>query len=226
VQDLIAVVDDEPDILRLISLHLRKAGYQVVELDSAHRLWSLLTEKKPTLIILDLMLPDMDGLEIFKRLKQNPETTALPVIMVTAKADEVDRILGLELGADDYITKPFSPRELVARVKVVLRRSQNRLLEDQLSPVAGLKIDPRKYTVTLDDEPVVLTTTEFKILLILAQNPGQVFSRQKLLDYLWGQEKIVISRTIDVHVKNLREKLGRHGALIKNLRGVGYKLAL
>ncbi len=225
-QDLIAVVDDEPDILRLISLHLRKAGYQVVELDSAHRLWSLLTEKKPTLIILDLMLPDMDGLEIFKRLKQNPETTALPVIMVTAKADEVDRILGLELGADDYITKPFSPRELVARVKVVLRRSQNRLLEDQLSPVAGLKIDPRKYTVTLDDEPVVLTTTEFKILLILAQNPGQVFSRQKLLDYLWGQEKIVISRTIDVHVKNLREKLGRHGALIKNLRGVGYKLAL
>jgi len=226
VQDLIAVVDDEPDILRLISLHLRKAGYQVVELDSADRLWSLLTEKKPTLIILDLMLPDMDGLEIFKRLKQNPETTALPVIMVTAKADEVDRILGLELGADDYITKPFSPRELVARVKVVLRRSQNRLLEDQLSPVAGLKIDPRKYTVTLDDEPVVLTTTEFKILLILAQNPGQVFSRQKLLDYLWGQEKIVISRTIDVHVKNLREKLGRHGALIKNLRGVGYKLAL
>jgi len=226
VQDLIAVVDDEPDILRLISLHLRKAGYQVVELDSADRLWSLLTEKKPTLIILDLMLPDMDGLEIFKRLKQNPETTALPVIMVTAKADEVDRILGLELGADDYITKPFSPRELVARVKVVLRRSQNRLLEDQLSPVAGLKIDPRKYTVTLDDEPVLLTTTEFKILLILAQNPGQVFSRQKLLDYLWGQEKIVISRTIDVHVKNLREKLGRHGALIKNLRGVGYKLAL
>lgn len=225
-QDLIAVVDDEPDILRLISLHLRKAGYQVVELDSADRLWSLLTEKKPTLIILDLMLPDMDGLEIFKRLKQNPETTALPVIMVTAKADEVDRILGLELGADDYITKPFSPRELVARVKVVLRRSQNRLLEDQLSPVAGLKIDPRKYTVTLDDEPVLLTTTEFKILLILAQNPGQVFSRQKLLDYLWGQEKIVISRTIDVHVKNLREKLGRHGALIKNLRGVGYKLAL
>lgn len=225
-QDLIAVVDDEPDILRLISLHLRKAGYQVVELDSADRLWSLLTEKKPTLIILDLMLPDMDGLEIFKRLKQNPETSALPVIMVTAKADEVDRILGLELGADDYITKPFSPRELVARVKVVLRRSQNRLLEDQLSPVAGLKIDPRKYTVTLDDEPVLLTTTEFKILLILAQNPGQVFSRQKLLDYLWGQEKIVISRTIDVHVKNLREKLGRHGALIKNLRGVGYKLAL
>jgi len=226
VQDLIAVVDDEPDILRLISLHLRKAGYQVVELDSADRLWSLLTEKKPTLIILDLMLPDMDGLEIFKRLKQNPETTALPVIMVTAKADEVDRILGLELGADDYITKPFSPRELVARVKVVLRRSQSRPLEDQLSPVAGLKIDPRKYTVTLDDEPVLLTTTEFKILLILAQNPGQVFSRQKLLDYLWGQEKIVISRTIDVHVKNLREKLGRHGALIKNLRGVGYKLAL
>jgi len=226
VQELIAIVDDEPDILKLISLHLRKAGYQTVELDTANRLWSLLTEKKPGLVILDLMLPDMDGLEIFKRLKQNPETSALPVIMVTAKADEVDRIIGLELGADDYITKPFSPRELVARVKVVLRRSQNRLLEDQLSPVAGLKIDPRKYTVTLDDEPVLLTTTEFKILLILAQNPGQVFSRQKLLDYLWGQEKIVISRTIDVHVKNLREKLGRHGALIKNLRGVGYKLAL
>jgi len=225
VQELIAIVDDEPDILKLISLHLRKAGYQTVELDTANRLWSLLTEKKPGLVILDLMLPDMDGLEIFKRLKQNPETSALPVIMVTAKADEVDRIIGLELGADDYITKPFSPRELVARVKVVLRRSQSSSSDKLLTPVAGLRIDPRKYTVTLDDEPILLTTTEFKILLILAQNPGQVFSRQQLLDYLWGQEKIVISRTIDVHVKNLREKLGRHGALIKNLRGVGYKLA-
>ena len=224
-QELIAIVDDEPDILKLISLHLRKAGYQTVELDTANRLWSLLTEKKPGLVILDLMLPDMDGLEIFKRLKQNPETSALPVIMVTAKADEVDRIIGLELGADDYITKPFSPRELVARVKVVLRRSQSSSSDKLLTPVAGLRIDPRKYTVTLDDEPILLTTTEFKILLILAQNPGQVFSRQQLLDYLWGQEKIVISRTIDVHVKNLREKLGRHGALIKNLRGVGYKLA-
>jgi len=225
VQELIAIVDDEPDILKLISLHLRKAGYQTVELDTTNRLWSLLTEKKPGLVILDLMLPDMDGLEIFKRLKQNPETSALPVIMVTAKADEVDRIIGLELGADDYITKPFSPRELVARVKVVLRRSQSSSSDKLLTPVAGLKIDPRKYTVTLDDKPILLTTTEFKILLILAQNPGQVFSRQQLLDYLWGQEKIVISRTIDVHVKNLREKLGRHGALIKNLRGVGYKLA-
>jgi len=225
VQELIAIVDDEPDILKLISLHLRKAGYQTVELDTTNRLWSLLTEKKPGLVILDLMLPDMDGLEIFKRLKQNPETSALPVIMVTAKADEVDRIIGLELGADDYITKPFSPRELVARVKVVLRRSQSSSSDKLLTPVAGLRIDPRKYTVTLDDEPILLTTTEFKILLILAQNPGQVFSRQQLLDYLWGQEKIVISRTIDVHVKNLREKLGRHGALIKNLRGVGYKLA-
>ena len=208
-QELIAIVDDEPDILKLISLHLRKAGYQTVELDTANRLWSLLTEKKPGLVILDLMLPDMDGLEIFKRLKQNPETSAQPVIMVTAKADEVDRIIGLELGADDYITKPFSPRELVARVKVVLRRSQSSSSDKLLTPVAGLRIDPRKYTVTLDDEPILLTTTEFKILLILAQNPGQVFSRQQLLDYLWGQEKIVISRTIDVHVKNLREKLGR-----------------
>jgi two-component system phosphate regulon response regulator PhoB/two-component system alkaline phosphatase synthesis response regulator PhoP len=225
---LIFVVEDEPDILDLIALHLIKAGYEVKKFLEAAPMMKQLARQIPHLIILDLMLPDHDGVDVCKALKKNNKYTDIPLIMVTAKTDEFDVVLGLELGADDYIKKPFSPRELVARVKVVLRRykrtasstSQKINIDDLLI------IDPEKFEVLVKDEKVHLTSTEFFILKMLAEKPGWVFSREKILDLLWGDEKDVFDRTVDVHIKNLRDKLGSAGKLIKNIRGVGYKLEL
>jgi len=225
---VIYVVEDEPDILDLIALHLTKAGYEVKKFLEAAPMMKQLSRQIPHLIILDLMLPDHDGIDVCKALKKNQKYTDIPIMMVTAKTDEFDVVLGLELGAEDYIKKPFSPRELVARVKVVLRRykrtapstSQKINVEDVLS------IDPEKFEVLVKDEKIQLTSTEFLILKMLAEKPGWVFSREKILDLLWGDEKDVFDRTVDVHIKNLREKLGTAGKLIKNIRGVGYKLEL
>jgi two-component system phosphate regulon response regulator PhoB/two-component system alkaline phosphatase synthesis response regulator PhoP len=225
---VIYVVEDEPDILDLIALHLTKAGFEVKKFLEAAPMMRQLARQVPHLIILDLMLPDHDGVDVCKALKKNHKYTDIPLIMVTAKTDEFDVVLGLELGADDYIKKPFSPRELVARVKVVLRRykrtatstSQKINIDDILT------IDPEKFEVLVKDEKVNLTSTEFLILKMLAEKPGWVFSREKILDLLWGDEKDVFDRTVDVHIKNLRDKLGPTGKLIKNIRGVGYKLEL
>lgn len=220
----IAVVDDEPDILNLVTLHLKKAGYEAAGFLNGNQFYVFLENKIPDLLILDLMLPDVDGFEICKHLKKNIEWEDIPIIMLTAKEDETDKILGLELGADDYVTKPFSPRELVARVRAVLRRrtAEPKTMRTEIGDV--ITIDSDKHEVKLLGKKVDLTSTEFKILYLLASKPGWVFSRDKILDYLWGQEKAVVDRTIDVHIRHLREKLGEHGNLIKNVRGIGYKL--
>jgi two-component system phosphate regulon response regulator PhoB/two-component system alkaline phosphatase synthesis response regulator PhoP len=221
---LITVVDDEPDILELVRLHLKRAGFQVEAFDKAEPFLDFINGTRPDLVVLDLMLPDADGLEICKYLKKKEEFAAIPVIMLTARGEETDRILGLELGADDYVTKPFSPRELVARVKAVLRRGVSEEMSETIQVGGRLNIDPGKHQVLLDGRKVTLTSTEFRILHLLASKKGWVFSRDRILDFLWGQEKAVLDRTIDVHIKHLREKLGDAGRFIRNVRGVGYKL--
>ena len=222
--ELIAIVDDEPDILELVSIHLEKANYKTVKFDKAEEFLKYLEEKTPDLLILDLMLPDIDGIEVCKQLQSDHKTSNFPIIMLTARGDEFDKVLGLELGADDYITKPFSTRELVARVKAVLRRNRIKMSESTININDDLIIDLQRYSVTVNGHPVDLTSTEFNILKVLATKRGWVFSREQLLQHLWGDEKIVISRTIDVHIKHIREKLGTASKYVKNVRGVGYKL--
>jgi DNA-binding response OmpR family regulator len=221
---LIAVVDDEPDIVELISLHLKKAGFRVEGLSDSRSLLKFLEKHVPDLILLDLMLPDADGLEVCKYLRKKREWSSIPVIMVTAKGDETDRILGLELGADDYVTKPFSPRELVARVKAVIRRQTSAEEIKKIEVEGVLAIDLEKHVVLAEGKKVEMTSTEFKILSLLALKKGRVFTREQILDHLWGHEKAVLDRTVDVHIRNLREKLGQAAGLIKNVRGVGYKI--
>jgi DNA-binding response OmpR family regulator len=220
----IAVVDDEPDIIHLLSIHLKKAGFSVDSFLNGTSLLKFLAASIPDLVILDLMLPDLDGFELCKMMKNDSRYSSIPVIMLTAKGQESDKVTGLELGADDYLTKPFSPRELIARVKAVLRRTTTS--ERGTLFIGGITIDPERFEVIVEQQPVTLTPVEFKILHLLAQNPGKVFSRERILDHLWGNEKAVIDRTVDVHIKNLRDKLGTAGDLVKNIRGVGYKVQI
>jgi two-component system phosphate regulon response regulator PhoB/two-component system alkaline phosphatase synthesis response regulator PhoP len=223
---LVAIVDDEPDILELVSGALGRAGFRTLEFPDAERFFRWLHDNLPDLLVLDLMLPDADGLEVCRRLRAEDRTVALPVVMLTAKAAETDRVVGLELGADDYVTKPFSPRELVARVKAVLRRRAAPAPGAPREITPGLAVDDRRFAVLVDGRRADLTTTEYRIFGILAEHPGWVHSREAILDRLWGHDKSVIDRTVDVHITNLRRKLGRFGALIRNVRGVGYKLEL
>jgi len=197
---LIAIVDDEPDILELVSLHLKKSGFTVKEFPDAESFTSFLDTNIPDLIILDLMLPDTDGLEICKYLKRRDSFSSIPIIMLTAKGEETDKIIGLELGADDYVTKPFSPKELVARVKAVLRRNIPKEETKKIEIGGILTIDQDMYRVTVEDKQIELTSTEFRILQLLASKKGFVFTRDNILDYLWGEEKAVIDRTVDVHI--------------------------
>ena len=220
----IAIVDDEPDIVELVSLHLKKAGFQTDSYLDGRSLLKSLDRHRPDMVVLDLMLPDADGFELCKYLRSNKAFSSIPIIMLTAKSDEIDRVLGLELGADDYITKPFSVNELVARVKAVLRRKDHGEDVQRLEIAGRLAIDLEKYEVRVEGRIIELTSTEFKILKFLALNKGRVFTRDQILDHLWGNEKVVVDRTIDVHIRNLREKLAEAAMLIKNIRGVGYKL--
>lgn len=222
--ELIALVDDEPDILDVMALHLKKAGFRTEGFPDSKRFLRFLEKQVPDLVILDLMLPDADGLEVCRLLKKDERFSAIPVIMVTAKSDETDRILGLELGADDYVTKPFSAKELAARVRAVLRRQQPTTEAGRIEIGGLLMIDPQAYQVRVGGQVVDLTSTEFRVLRLLGSKPGRVFTRDQILDYLWGHEKIVLDRTIDVHIRNLRDKLGPAARWIKNVRGVGYKL--
>ena len=221
---LIAIIDDEPDIVELVSINLKKAGFDTRGFSNMESFLSFLNKQVPDLVILDLMLPDADGLEICKYLKKKDALSAIPIIMLTAKAEETDKVLGLELGADDYVTKPFSPKELTARVKVALRRQTQKEDTKKIEIGGILVIDLEKFAVTVKGEKIDLTSTEFKILQLLSSKQGWVFSRDKILDYLWGREKAVLDRTVDVHVKNLRDKLDAAGPFIKNMRGIGYKL--
>jgi|SRR5690554_1150149 len=220
---LIYIVDDEPDILELVEINLKKAGFRTKRFEDTSNLLREIEESPPSLIILDLMLPYTDGLDICKYLKSNRDYRHIPIIILTARNEEADKVLGLELGADDYVTKPFSPRELTARVKAVLRRGMDRQ-NDIRSAGNLLKIDLNRHSVTVAGERVQLTGTELKILELLTSHPGWVFSREQILNHLWGHEKIVIDRTVDVHINHLRKKLGQAGSLIHNVRGVGYKL--
>lgn len=219
----VCIVEDEPDIGELIRLHLQRAGFQPRLFSNAESFRVHLRSHAADLLILDLMLPDADGMEVCKALRGDPKTAAIPIIIVTAKGEETDRVLGLELGADDYVTKPFSPRELVARAKAVLRRQivpeARNLIE-----AGAIRIDLQQHSVSVSGKTVDLTATEFRLLALLASKPGWVFSRDQLLDHLWAGEKAVVDRTVDVHIKNLRDKLGKAGLAVKNVRGVGYKL--
>lgn len=220
---IIAVVDDEDDIRELIAVNLKKAGYKSKEYTDGKAFLRSLSKSMPDAVILDLMMPGLDGVEVCRSLRADERYRELPVIMLTAKAEEADRVLGLEMGADDYVTKPFSPRELTARVKAVLRRKKPQE-EEKVVAFGDVIIDSNRHEVTVKGKPAKLTATEFKILKILSLKRGWVFSREQILDSLWGNEKTVVDRTIDVHVKHLREKLGSAGSMIINVRGAGYKL--
>lgn len=221
---LIAIVDDEPDILELVSVNLNKAGFKTKNFDNGEEFFNFIKKNSVELVVLDVMLPDSDGFEICRYLKNDAKYASIPVIMLTARGTETEKILGLELGADDYVTKPFSPRELVARVKAVLRREGKEIQSNKLSIGTSVIIDLQKYEVYIDNNKIDLTSSEFKILKLLADKKGWVYSRDQILDFLGANNKGVLDRTVDVHIKNLREKLGESGKLIKNIRGVGYKL--
>jgi len=221
---LIAIVDDEPDIVELVAHNLKKENFKVKEFYDGLSLLTFLETTIPDLIILDLMLPGMDGLGVCRALKQDERTSSIPIIILTAKETETDKVVGLELGADDYMVKPFSPRELMARVKAVLRRVEAKSEKTKVIKIGDLIIDLGKFTVTVKSKEIPLTTTELRILSILAEKPGWVFSRNQLLDRLWGEDKIVVERTIDVHITQLRKKLGTSGKMVKSIRGMGYKL--
>lgn len=222
----VVIVDDEQDIVELVSHHLKREGFLVKEFSKGREFFSYIESIIPDLVILDIMLPGIDGLEICKILKNKKKTASIPIIMLTAKAAESDVVVGLELGADDYVVKPFSPRELVARVKSVFRRLSIGESDEEVVTIGPLSVNSDKYEVTVEGRSIDLTTTEFKILEVLTERRGSVFSRDQLLKKkrLWGDDKLVYDRTIDVHIKNLREKLGIAGHMIKTIRGVGYKL--
>lgn len=222
----IAVVDDEADILELVSIHLNRAGFSVMEFENSTTFLNALKTDVPDLVILDLMLPDIHGTEVCRMIRSSDSAADLPIIMLTAMVDESDRVAGLEMGADDYVAKPFSPRELVARVKAVLRRSTTKDSDRNIITVNDvIKIDTERFSVFVNGVKTDLTSTEFKLLQALARGRGRVFSRSRLLDILWQGEKYVTERTIDVHVAHLRSKLGETGNLIENVRGIGYRLS-
>jgi DNA-binding response OmpR family regulator len=223
-EKLIAIVDDEDDIRELVSVNLKKSGFKTKEFSDADSLIKSLSKSMPDLIILDIMMPGTDGIETVKILKKDDRYSSIPVIMLTAKNDEPEKVLGLEIGADDYVTKPFSPRELAARVKAVLRRKVKIEEKAELVELGPVIMDMDKHEVSVKGKKIELTATEFNILHILAMKKERVLSREQILDNLWGSEKTVVDRTIDVHIKHLRTKLGTAGKMIKNIRGVGYKI--
>jgi two-component system phosphate regulon response regulator PhoB len=221
----ILVVDDEEDILELVRYHLHREGYRVITAVSGEEVLSSVREKAPDLILLDLMLPGLDGLEVCRFLKADERSAKVPIIMLTAKGSEADIIVGLELGADDYITKPFSPRMLSARVKAVLRREKTASAEKALRSIeiGELSIHPDLHEVSIAGVTVNLTATEFRILETLARHPGRVFSRGQIVDAARGEDYPVTDRSVDVHIVSLRRKLGTWGKKIETVRGVGYR---
>ncbi len=221
---LILVVDDEVDILTLLEYNLERSGFRVIKAKDGPEAIELATEKMPDLIVLDIMLPDMEGTEVLKRLKQSDQTRHIPVIMLTAKGEEVDRIVGFELGAEDYITKPFSPRELILRIKTILKRLSSATVPkgDNLLVRGELTIDRDRRKVWIKGKEVELTTTEFELLTALVSASGRVLTRDMLLEKIW-KEAYVTPRTVDTHIRRLRSKLGDAGSYIETVRGVGYR---
>jgi len=224
----ILIVDDEPSICALLTFNLAKAGYHTVEADNGHTALELTRTAKPDLIILDVMLPGIDGMEVCRILKGQSHTAGIPIIMLTARNDEVDKIIGLELGADDYMTKPFSPRELVARVKAVLRRSQKDSRQDGQLVLGKLTLNFTSYEVFLGNDKLGLTPKEYELLKIFVTNIGRAYTREQLLEKVWGYEYFGDTRTVDVHVRHLRAKLAQEPSVaeaIETVRGVGYRFS-
>ncbi len=221
----ILVIDDEPDLLELVRLSLDQAGYRVDTAETGNEALSSVRSLRPDLIVLDLMLPDVPGTEVCRQIRADPELSRIPIIMLTARAEEVDRVVGFELGADDYVAKPFSPRELTLRVRAVLRRRKSDPESVASLQHGPLRIDPERHRCFIHDEEVELTAREFDLLLWLMRRPGLVMTREHLLDHVWGSDISVTTRTIDTHMKRLREKLGDAAFLIETVRGVGYRFA-
>lgn len=223
-KERILAVDDEEDILELLKFNLEREGYQVTCVASGEDALRSVRESHPDIVLLDLMLPDIDGLEITKALKNDPGTKSIPILMLTAKGEEADIVTGLELGADDYITKPFSPRILIARVRAVLRRKTEKITDDSdITKIHNLVIHPGRREVLVDGEKVDLTFTEFGILYCLARRPGWVFTRFQIVDAVRGDDYPVTDRSVDVQIVGLRKKLGKAGEHIETVRGVGYR---
>ena len=218
------VVDDEADVIDMLVINLRAAGFHVIAVEDGATALAKARNESPSLIILDLMLPRMPGLEICKVLKSDPATRHIPVIMLTAKAEEVDKIVGLELGADDYVTKPFSPRELILRINRSLRRGKDKVAAVEKMAIGDLVLDHTRHEVLVKSKPVDLTATEFKLLALLMERRGRVQGRDSLLNDVWGYESVIDTRTVDTHVRRLREKLGPLAAYIETIRGVGYRI--
>lgn len=219
----ILVIDDEQDVIDMLTLSLTKAGLVVHSAADGVAGLTKARQERPALIVLDLMMPKMPGLEVCKLLKADPVTREIPIIMLTAKAEEIDRVLGLELGADDYVTKPFSPRELLLRITAVLRRGWP-ATEPQKLNVGTIMVDPERHHVSIAGKPVRLTAVEFKLLAMLMQRPGRVHARDRLLNDVWGYESAIDTRTVDTHVRRLRDKLGKAAYLVETVRGFGYRL--
>ena len=223
----ILVVEDEPAIQELISYGLRQAGHETFCAGDAEQAMKIVNDVLPDLVLLDWMLPGMSGIEFAKMLRQVPRTKNIPIIMLTARTEEIDKISGLEVGADDYITKPFSPRELVARIKAVLRRRSPEAADD-IVEISGLRLDPVTHRVTVSDHEVILGPTEFRLLYFLMTHPERVHSRSQLLDGVWGDHVFVEDRTVDVHIRRLRkilEPVGKDG-LVQTVRGTGYRMSV
>ena len=219
----ILIIEDEKDIVDLVDYHLKQSGFSVLKaLDGPSGL-EIAKKNRPSLVILDLMLPGMDGKDICRAIKSNPLTQSIPILMLTAKTEEMDRVIGFELGADDYVTKPFSPRELVLRVKAILRRKETPDEGEKSIQVGDLLIDIERHQVSIKKKPVPLTSTEFKLLVELIRRRGKVQTRERLLDKVWGYTYEGYARTVDTHIRRLREKLGPSGDYIETIRGVGYR---
>ena len=216
-------MDDEPEAVELVEFNLRQAGYEVASAADGAEALQKARALLPSLIVLDLMLPELDGLEVCKILGRDPASAAIPIIMLTAKAGEIDRVLGLELGADDYLTKPFSPRELVLRVKKLLERVRATDAKDEVLRLGELLIDASRHAVSWRGKPLDLTATEFKLLGVLAERRGRVQSREQLLRDVWEYNNLIDTRTVDTHMRRLREKLGSAAKYLDTVRGVGYR---
>ena len=223
VRSKVLVVDDEPEAVELVEFNLRQAGYSVISAGDGAEALKKARSAPPDLIVLDLMLPEVDGLEVCKMLRRDPVTAAIPIIMLTAKAAEIDRVLGLEMGADDYVTKPFSPRELVLRAKKLLHRDRVEGEQRDKFIFGDLLVDVPRHLVSWRGKPVELTATEFKLLTVLAQRRGRVQSRDQLLRDVWEYNSLVDTRTVDTHMRRLREKLGPAAKYLDTVRGVGYR---
>ena len=224
-EDEIAALQEDDSIRELVLYTLHTTGFEAEGFRNAADFWQALEKELPQLVLLDIMLPDEDGLHILKRLRAGAETADLPVMMLTAKSSEYDRVVGLDSGADDYMPKPFGMMELVSRVRALLRRAAKPAAEDKLFTAGSLAVDVKRRAVTVDGEPVILTYKEFELLCYLLENRGVVLSRDQILTKIWDYNYSGETRTVDVHIRTLRQKLGDAGALIETVRGVGYRLA-